>query len=132
MYIYLCSSTGLFSHTLPPISAFQFRPSQTILACVLSDPHRPYSPVYFQTVPSRLWSGPLWQTILACVLSDPHRPHSPVYFQTVPTRLWSGPLWQTILACALQPLVVGFDMAHVEVMQKLPEEVGKWFCVENT
>ena len=79
-----------------------------------------------------LWGGPLWQTIFACVLSDPHRPHSPVYFQTVPTRLWSGPLWQTILACALQPLVVGFDMAHVEVMQKLPEEVGKWFCVENT
>jgi len=39
--------------------------------------------------------------------------------------LWSEGLWETVIRCVLHPLTVGFNMADVEVISQLPNEVSK-------
>ena len=39
--------------------------------------------------------------------------------------LWAESLWETVTKCVLQPLAVGFNMADVEVISQLPNEVSE-------
>ena len=39
------------------------------------------------------------------------------------SSLWSEDMWDLILALALHPTALGFNMADVEVIEKLPTQV---------
>ena len=44
-------------------------------------------------------------------------------FDVVPKTLWCDQLWNIIILTILRPQQLGFNMADVEVVQNLPEEV---------
>ncbi|KAK2178223.1 hypothetical protein NP493_553g02004 [Ridgeia piscesae] len=58
-----------------------------------------------------------------CVLLEPT--HGKVILKGSVSDLWSEGLWETVIKCVLQPLAVGFNMADVEVISQLPNEVSK-------
>lgn len=44
--------------------------------------------------------------------------------QIVPGEFWNDALWGTLLSCIFNPHSLGFNMADIEVVTKLPEEVN--------
>lgn len=44
-------------------------------------------------------------------------------YQIVPGDFFTPDIWHLVIACIVEPTSIGFNMADVEVMTKLPEEV---------
>ena len=44
--------------------------------------------------------------------------------QIVPAEFWTGKFFESIVTCVFEPQSLGFNMADLEVLEKLPEQVG--------
>jgi hypothetical protein len=46
-----------------------------------------------------------------------------VFHQIVPSEFWAGKFFEAIFTCVFEPQSLGFNMADLEVLEKLPEQV---------
>ena len=50
-----------------------------------------------------------------------------VISQIVPAELWAGTFFETVVSCVFEPQSLGFNIADLEVLEKLPEQVQLYF-----